>query len=146
MFPLPDLLVDIAPGKSDTLAVRFPWDPRLVNLVKTVPGRRWLPDGKYWLIPSYSLKALREQAARVGVGVAYSERVQHAITVGGAAREALLALKQEDDTLTEPLPTPTMPYVFQRVGVAFLLRSLQTFHGTLLGDDMGLGKTFQALS
>ena len=36
---------------SGNLEVRFPFDRRLVDLVKTLPGRRWNPEGKYWFLP-----------------------------------------------------------------------------------------------
>ena len=39
----PDLRVDLD-GQPNTLAVRFPYDARLVSLVKAVPGRRYHPD------------------------------------------------------------------------------------------------------
>ncbi|MDX1389405.1 MAG: exodeoxyribonuclease VII large subunit, partial [Acidobacteriota bacterium] len=36
---------------SGNLEVRFSFDRRLVDLVKTLPGRRWNPEGKYWFLP-----------------------------------------------------------------------------------------------
>jgi len=35
-----------------TLAIGFPFDEELKQLVKRVPGRRWVPEGKVWTIPS----------------------------------------------------------------------------------------------
>src|SRR5215470_16968462 len=34
-----------------SLHVRFPFDRRLVDLVKTLPNRRWLGDEKLWRVP-----------------------------------------------------------------------------------------------
>ena len=31
--------------------VQFSYDPDLVAVIKTVPGRRWRPEYKYWTIP-----------------------------------------------------------------------------------------------
>ena len=34
-----------------TLRVRFPFDRDLVDLIKTLPGRRWNGTEKYWSVP-----------------------------------------------------------------------------------------------
>ncbi len=38
--------------------VRFPFDRRLVDLVKELPGRRWNGDGKYWSVPDGDVVAV----------------------------------------------------------------------------------------
>jgi exodeoxyribonuclease VII large subunit len=38
--------------------VRFPFDRRLVDLVKELPGRRWNADGKYWSVPDGEVVAV----------------------------------------------------------------------------------------
>ena len=41
------------------IKVTFPYDPAYVARIKTIPGRKWHPDGKYWTFP-YS-KAVFDQ-------------------------------------------------------------------------------------
>jgi hypothetical protein len=43
--------VQITPGESGQLIIRFPYSPERVAAVKAVPGRRWHPEEKYWTIP-----------------------------------------------------------------------------------------------
>ncbi len=38
--------------------VRFAFDRRLVDLVKTLPTRRWVADAKYWIVPEDEVVAL----------------------------------------------------------------------------------------
>lgn len=134
---------------GQSLRVKFPYDPQLVSLIKTIPGRKALFDKEKrficWTIPSYTLRHLQSAGARVGVDVEVSPQVAKAAIEGLAARSELTELKYASDA-TLNLPTTTVPYDFQRAGISFLLQSLNSFHGALLASDMGLGKTFQALS
>jgi len=43
--------VQITPGESGQLIIRFPYSPERVAAVRAVPGRRWHPEEKYWTIP-----------------------------------------------------------------------------------------------
>ncbi len=140
----PDLRVDFE-KRANYLAVRFPWDAQAVSLIKSVPGRRWHPDSKYWSIPSGGLRALQTEAARRGFNVVVTEDLKAAQDRGQADKAELRQLKELDDTELA-LPTRTTPRPYQRAGIRFLQASLRKFKGTLLADDMGLGKTFQALS
>ncbi|MDR7486728.1 MAG: integron integrase [Armatimonadota bacterium] len=44
-------VIRIEPGDTDRLVVRLPYSPEGVAKIKTIPGRRWDPDGTYWTIP-----------------------------------------------------------------------------------------------
>jgi len=33
------------------ITVAFPYDPGLVQKIKTVKGRRWHPEGRHWTVP-----------------------------------------------------------------------------------------------
>ncbi|MCX5789321.1 MAG: integron integrase [Elusimicrobia bacterium] len=39
------------PGDPGRLIVELPYSPERVAAIKTVPGRRWHPDGRYWSVP-----------------------------------------------------------------------------------------------
>lgn len=140
----PDLLVDFD-KRPNFLAVRFPYDAQAVSLIKAVPGRTWHADGKYWSVPSGSLRALQTKAARLGFEIVVSERVRLAQDRGQKDKAELRQLKELDDAELL-LPTKTVARPYQRAGIRFLQESLRRFKGTLLADDMGLGKTFEALS
>lgn len=43
--------IRIEPGGADRLVVRLPYSPEDVAKIKTIPGRRWDPLGKYWTVP-----------------------------------------------------------------------------------------------
>lgn len=43
--------IGIEPGDADRLVVRLPYTPEGVAKIKTIPGRQWHPEGKYWTIP-----------------------------------------------------------------------------------------------
>ena len=43
--------VMISTDSSGALKVTFPYDPVYVARIKSIPGRKWHPDGKYWTFP-----------------------------------------------------------------------------------------------
>ena len=47
-----DAEIKIQDGKSDTIKVSFPYNPIFVSRVKTIKGRRWHPEGRYWTFPN----------------------------------------------------------------------------------------------
>lgn len=61
----------ISPGGPEDIEVRFPYDPVLIETIKTVQGWRWCPDGKYWTVPRTDgtvktlLSLFRGEAVRV---------------------------------------------------------------------------------
>jgi SNF2 family DNA or RNA helicase len=136
------MLVDIHSGHD--LKVTFAYDPRKVQLVKTVPGKRWVPAQKHWTIPAAGLRALQQEAARAGVDVRVTGAVTDALESSGRRREELRKVKLDVTSLD--LPTDTEPYPYQYSGIRFLKMALHNFKGVLCADDMGLGKTFMALS
>ena len=136
------MLVDIHSGHD--LKVTFAYDPRKVQLVKTVPGKRWVPTDKYWTLPAAGLRALRQEAARVGVDIRVTQAVADALQSSGRRREELDRAKL--DATPFELPTETVPYPYQYSGIRFLKVALHNFKGVLCADSMGLGKTFMALS
>ena len=140
----PDLIIEFD-SRPGSLAVKFPYDPLAVSLVKTVPGRRYDKDTKVWYIPSGSLRALQQEAARRGFNIVLSERLRLAQNHGQQDKAELRRAKETNDSPMD-LPTKTDARPYQRAGIRYLQMALRKFKGALLADDMGLGKTFQALS
>jgi exodeoxyribonuclease VII large subunit len=51
-----------------SLEIRFGFDRRLVDLVKTLPDRRWNPTDKYWSVPEAAVVSLVELLQPEGFG------------------------------------------------------------------------------
>jgi integrase/recombinase XerD len=81
--------VQITPGESGQLIIRFPYSPERVAAVRAVPGRRWHPEEKYWTIP-HSPKTLERVHS-----LFTSDRVVVAAAVEAAAPELPVARVQE---------------------------------------------------
>lgn len=141
---LPPIRLQLAKDQK-TILVTFPYDPRLVNFIKTVAGRRWDKDNKRWKVPAYGYREMRLAAAKVNIQLLLSPALKAAVVAGEKARTTLETAREAEDAELI-LDTPTTPYPFQRAGIQYLLHALDNFHGCLLADDMGLGKTFQALA
>lgn len=83
------------------LQVRFPFDRRLVDLIKSLPRRRWLAAEKLWWVPEEDAVALVDLLAPEGF--AFDEAVQRLYAdLGGR-----LALEP-----TAPSPRPRPPGLF----------------------------------
>jgi len=48
--PLPE--INIKKGESGETKVSFPYNPAFVEKIKTIKGRKWHPEGKYWSFPN----------------------------------------------------------------------------------------------
>lgn len=56
---------------GDHLRIRFEYDPRLVNLVKSLPERKWVPDEQFWKVPKEHVVAVVDLLQ--GEGFAFDE-------------------------------------------------------------------------
>ena len=61
---------------GEVYEVSFKYDPTLVNIIKQVPGKQWLPKSKLWTIPVDRLGFLLNQLK----GTMYEERNIHTVT------------------------------------------------------------------
>ncbi len=43
--------VKIEAGRNNRVVIRVPYNRELIKKVKSIPGRIWNPEGKYWEIP-----------------------------------------------------------------------------------------------
>lgn len=104
--------------------IHMPYEPENLTILRSMPGARWNPTGKFWTVSTADSDRNRvlELADRIGLKVAdelraisFTESAQNALYVG--------------------------LYPFQVEGVNWLSKQ----SNALLGDDMGLGKSVQAL-
>jgi len=45
------LAVIIEFGKNNKVIIRVPYNQEIIKKVKTISGRKWNPQGKYWEVP-----------------------------------------------------------------------------------------------
>ena len=150
--------------KGTSLEMAFPYNERLVALVKDTQGRKYNPNKKTWSISIgeagafmdrleqaytndntntvlYDLYEMLEDIPQIAT---YMEERGQRIAISGAsalADEELIA--QMDAKLSKVFPDDRKLYPFQYVGVRFA----ELAGGRcLIGDDMGVGKTIQAIA
>lgn len=135
---------------DNIITIRFRYNEATKEIVKTIPGRRFVPSERYWTCP-VSVKAykiLRENGFLLDENsVAWLSKVSQE-TAGETAEQqpedkvvdmnAIRAtVKQKLSVMRKQL------YPYQEEGVAFI----ESRNGrALIADEMGLGKTLQALA
>lgn len=115
------------------IAIKFTYEISLVSQIKTLDGRKYHPDGKYWSIPILkdSVRKLIEWGFELDKSLI--EMVQ-------------LWSKQSNKTEMKEVRLEGFKrelYPFQKEGVSYIDKKDGR---VLIGDDMGLGKTIQALA
>ena len=71
------------------LHVRFPFDRRLVEAIKSLPHRRWNADGRYWSVPDLDVVALVDLLQPEGFRFDEATRELYARRGGRSALEPL---------------------------------------------------------
>lgn len=126
-------LVSYQSTGDSVIKVEFPYSADDVALVKTIVGRKYSPEGKYWTAPLTveAIETLKEKGFELSDAILeYLEKITATVTDESASSIEIPGLK---GTL--------MP--FQKTGVAFT----DSRDGrALIGDEQGLGKTVQALA
>lgn len=114
--------------------VRFPYDPAMVSWVKTLEGRRWLPENRRWRVPDIP----GNRRALVDKGFDCDFQV---LDIGGDSKGDVVAAVNVEQKVTDTMQSTLRP--FQMDGVRFFEEARGR---ALCGDDMGLGKTIQAIA
>jgi SWI/SNF-related matrix-associated actin-dependent regulator 1 of chromatin subfamily A len=116
------------------IKIKFPYSPEIVKQVKTIPGRRYEPNKKYWHC-SLSIEAVEklkkfEFQLDNELKEYYQKFQKNKISIDKLPEIEIPGLKME-------------LFPFQKQGVSFI----EKCNGrTLIADEMGLGKTAQALA
>ena len=117
---------------NDLIKISFHFDMDTVEKMRTIPGRKYYPDGKYWSAPLHLsiIQNLKEWGFELDDGLM---KFLHQ----ASETESRLEIEsvQIPGLLKELFP-------FQKKGVAFIE---QNRGRALVADEMGLGKTVQAL-
>lgn len=113
------------------IKITFPFDLGTVDQARTLPGRKYYTEWKYWSTPLHieTIKTLQKWGFEIDSNLkAYLEQVE--LQGNKILKEGIPGLK---GTL----------FPFQTTGVSFV----ETHKGrALIADEMGLGKTIQALA
>lgn len=110
--------------------IAFSYSPMIVSAVKEIPGRRFDPISKSWIVPLVSKGAVEAFAKRFGFQWGATQRAEE---VGEIPPLPELGIDI-------PLGIDLFPY--QKQGVAYCLEHPRT----IIGDKPGLGKTAQAIA
>lgn len=129
--------------------IRFSYDPTLVQLIKQVPQRRWVPEQKYWSIPLDKLGFLFNQLK----GTMYESKINL------ISQEHINENQNLDEIQTQTpnvnlshvnfyVQSGSKPYKHQ---LDFMKWSIYreahgNMNGFLLLDEQGLGKSIETLN
>ena len=129
---------------GDVYILRFKYDPQLISLVKNVPGRLYVPQGKYWTIPNSHLGFLMNEIK----GTPYERALQIQSTENIDQNESIDPTKEIPDIDISDVD------IYVKDGsslynhqLAFLkYAKAKGRRGFILADDMGLGKTNELIN
>lgn len=133
---------------NDVYEIRSKYDPTFIEIIKSIPGRRWLLDPKVWTIPLDKLGFLLNAV----VGTDYEDALQ-------INSQEYLGVNQTFDK-TKTIPDVDISkvkfyvedgkelYQHQKDTMKYALYRDQTgrHSGFLLGDQPGLGKTLSVMN
>lgn len=132
--------------EKDVYILKFKYDPQLIAMVKNVPGRKWVPENKYWTIPKGHLGWLLNEIK----GTAYEGALQI------QSEEAINENASIDSTDINLIPDADISDVDHYVKEGYKLYDHQLAflkyakskgrNGFILADDMGCGKTLEVLN
>lgn len=133
---------------NDEYQIRFPYDANVVELVKSVPGRRWNPEGKFWTIPTARLGFLIQHFKGTPYETQLQIQSQEDLNVNASLNEKQnipdIDISEYDYRVAEGLK----PYQHQLDSLKFY--KYRYTHGLpagfVLADEMGLAKTCQTLN
>jgi len=113
-----------------TMEIRFKFDQELLQLIKSLPGRRFHPDKKYWTatITTDSINKLKDAG----------------FVIDAELEKLLHQAEEQAEEMKKGIEVPELKkqlFPFQKQGVAFIEKRDGR---ALIADEMGLGKTIQA--
>ena len=140
------------------MKLNFPYNPELIEKIKTIPTRTWLPDEKAWQVSDEfadrAIGYIGEYYPQIAKGLATfaaqnKEASSILLQLGRAASvkdltspDAIAAVTAIRNKLS--LPYELFPY--QELCVAFMEEVYKNDTGVLIADEMGLGKTIETIA
>jgi len=130
---------------NDEYQIRFPYDANIIEIVKSVPGRRWNPEGKFWAVPTARLGFLIQHFK----GTVYENQLQiqshEDINVNATLNEKQNIPNIDISEYKYRIAEGLKPYQHQLDSLKFY--KYRYTHGLpsgfVLADEPGLAKTAQ---
>lgn len=127
------------PASGGQAELCSPYDPRLVEAIRSLPVRRWDPVARVWRIPADS-ESVRRAVDLVKKIPGIRVEIDGKLPDVQEEKNSVASSRAVSSDLEVPTKIPLMG--FQRAGVEYL----EAKGGrALIADEMGLGKTAQAL-
>lgn len=134
--------------QGDIYQVIFSYDPIFVDIVKTIPGRRWIPDKKHWTIPEdklgFLLATIRGTDYEQNIKVYSTEHIDE-----NASLDATSYIPDIDISWWSFfVEKGSKPYAHQLDFMRYAIdRHNRGKHsGFILCDEQGLGKSIEGMN
>ena len=140
-------MIDVVQA-NDVYLVSFRYDPKVVELIKNVPGRKWVPECKYWTIPKNNLGMLINQFK----GTVYegSLNIKSNEQLGINATLDTTNIIPNIDLKNIPFYVKTGAYPFKHqldfMKYAIDRERNKLMSGFILADEPGLGKSAEVMN
>ena len=140
------------------MKLNFPYNPALIEKIKTIPTPTWLPNEKAWEVSDefadLAISHIRGFYPEIANGLSnLTEQTKGTsaalLELGGAASVSDLT---DPDTITyvndirNSLSLPYDLFPYQELCVAYMEEVYKEGKGVLIADEMGLGKTIETIA
>lgn len=122
--------------------LKFPYDPELIQMVKDVPGRRWVPENKVWTLPKdnlgWFLNAIKSTPYESDVQIQSDEDLNVNKEIGHSALIPDIDISSVKFHVADGLK----PFKHQLDFMKYAIdrQNKGNMNGFILADTMGLGK------
>ncbi|CAM8915197.1 unnamed protein product [Rhodiola kirilowii] len=126
---------------TGSLAVKFTYDPILVDACRKIPKACWNSKERLWMFPLSSLSSAEKILSEKAGSKVEIEKLDPLVKRAIIEASSVADLRDRYDKIPANIESKLLS--FQRDGVRFVLQ-----HGArvLLADEMGLGKTLQSIA
>ena len=131
---------------QDIYEISFPYDPFVIDLVKNVPGRSWIPSAKIWTVPRDKLGFLLAQfkgtVYESSIKIDSNEQINENATLDVTAKIPNIDVSQVPFYVKEGATPYAHQIDFMKYAIYRQLKG--NMNGFILSDDQGLSKTIQS--
>ena len=136
--------------KQDIYEIRFKYNPEILYLVKNVPGRRYVPEQKYWTIPvdrlGFLIRQFKGTPYENDLKIYSAEHIDENATLDPTNTNAI----PDVDISKIKLYVKEGYSVFQHqkdfMKFAIDRQNRGLYSGFIVGDEMGAGKTLEGIN
>lgn len=129
---------------GDVYNLKFKYDPDLIAMIKNVPGRKYIPDGKYWTIPSSHLGFLMNEVKGTpyeqALQIQSDEMINQNATLDSTSEIPDIDISDIDIYIKDGFKLYNHQLAFLKYAKA------KECKGFILADDPGCGKTLEVIN